>query len=68
MFCPDGANVGSWKLVIERIVEHLQCVWISGSPNYLNIMVAKWIYFATPLLGSSFKDETASFFSPTSQH
>ena len=40
MFCPDGANVGSWKLVVERIVEHLQCVLISGSPNYLNIMGA----------------------------
>ena len=52
MFCTDGANVDSWKLVVvvERIVEHLQCVWISGSPNYLNIMVAKWIDLETPLL------------------
>ena len=50
MFCPDGANVGSWKLVVERIVEHLQCVLISGSPNYLNIMGAKWLDFETPLL------------------
>ena len=41
MFCTYGANVGSLKLVVERIVEHLQCVWISGSPNYLSIMVAK---------------------------
>ena len=50
MFCTDGANVGSLKLVVERIVEHLQCVWISGNPNDLNIMVAKWIDFETPQL------------------
>ena len=50
MFYTNGANVGSWKLVDERIVEHLQCVWISASPNYLNIMVANWTNFATPLL------------------
>ena len=41
MLCTDGANVGSLKLVVERIVEHLQYGWGSGNPNNLNIMVAK---------------------------
>ena len=50
MFFNDGANVGSLKLVVERILEHLQCVWISGNPNNLNIVVAKWIDFETPKL------------------
>ena len=50
MFCTDGANVGSLKLVVEIIVEHLECVLISGNPNNLNIVVAKWIDFETPKL------------------
>ena len=41
MFCTDGANVGPLKLEVKRIVEHLQCVWISENPNNLDIMVAK---------------------------
>ena len=45
MFCNDGANVGSWKMVIEKVVEHSHCVWISGCPNYLNVIVAKSIDF-----------------------
>ena len=48
MFCTDGANVGSWKLVVQRSVDHLHCIWTSGRPNYLNITVAKWIEFETP--------------------
>ena len=48
MFCTDGANEGSLNLVVEKIVEHLQCVWISGNPNDLSIMVAKCIDFKTP--------------------
>ena len=50
MLCTDGANVGSLKLVVERIVEHLQCGWGSGNPNNLNIIVAKWIDCETPQL------------------
>ena len=45
MFCTDGADIGSWKVIIEKLIDHVHCVWSNGYPNFLKITVAKSIDF-----------------------
>ena len=45
MFYTDGHNVGSWKLIFERQIDHVCFAWSKGYPNFLKIPVAKFTDF-----------------------
>ena len=38
-------NTRFWKLIVEKVVDHVHCTWILRRPNILNTTVVKFVVF-----------------------
>ena len=54
MHCTDGINTGSWKLVVEKVIDHVHCTWLLRRPNFVKITMDEFVVFESNLFNITY--------------